>query len=88
MIRRVGQREDDRAAIEAAHGLDGSFVEGLALRAEADDGGRLERLDEGDEVLRWRIWMGVGLLKVIEVVAARFEQAVDVEQADARPGLY
>jgi hypothetical protein len=40
--------------------------------------------NRGDEILRRRLLVGVGLLKIEDVLSARFEQAIDVEHRDAR----
>ena len=60
--------------------------EGFAHRADADDRRRLDSFDGGDEIPGRRVRMGVGLLEVEQVRAARLEQAVDVEHVRSAPG--
>ena len=48
---RIGQGENDRSLVDAAHGLDNMLVEGSSLGAHADQYCRLERFDRADEIL-------------------------------------
>src|SRR5262249_3883196 len=49
-----------------------------------NDRRRLDGFDGGDEIPARRVRVGVRLLKVEQVLAARLEQAADVEHRDAR----
>ena len=73
---RVGQREHDRARVEARHGLDHLAGEGAADRRDADDRGGLQRLDRGEEIGRRRVRVRVRALVLGELGAARDHQAL------------
>ena len=84
MFGRVRKREDHRPFVDPRHGLDDLLGEGAADRADADDGGRLDAFDGGDEVPSRRVLVGIRLLIVKEILPGRLQEAVDVEHMDLR----
>ena len=87
MLGRVRQRKNHRALVDPRHALDDLLREGAANRADADDRGRLDALDGRDEIPGRRVLVRIRLLEVDEVLAGRFQQAVDVEHIDPCLGL-
>src|ERR1700751_1388439 len=77
----VGIGENNRTVVDLSHRLDHLPIEKFWNRADADDAGRLERLDRVDKhghrgpVLRKR------LLKVPEIVSRRHHQATGIKQS-------
>src|SRR5262249_31932222 len=79
----VRECKDDGPVVEARHRFDDRPGEGVAHRADAHDRRRLDGFDGGDEIPARRVRVGVRLLKVEQVLAARLQEAVDVEHRDA-----
>ncbi len=69
------------------HGLDHLAGEQLWHGADADDAGRLQRLDRLDKTGDRRAVLGERLLKISEVSARGHQQPVDVKQRVAASRL-
>src|SRR5258708_21134592 len=82
MFRGVRVSEYDRPLVNAGHCFDDLLSKSLSLRADTDDGSRLEILNHGDEVSRRRVRMGVRPLEIEQVSAARLERSIYVEMRD------
>jgi hypothetical protein len=85
MLGRVRQRKDHRPVVDTRHALDDLLGERTTDGADADDGGRPDAFDGGDEVPGRCMPVCIRLLEIDQVCARRLQQSVDIEHVD--PGL-